>query len=130
MAGQLYIRRIVLAGLLSLGWSVPQAASADVILVMGEETGCFWCARWNRDIAPIYPKTPEGQAAPLRRIDIHDPIPEDLTFKTPLRFTPTFVLMQDGVELTRLEGYPGEDFFWGLLQRMLNEADISFKTAG
>jgi hypothetical protein len=31
------------------------------------------------------------------------------------------VLVKDGVEVARLEGYPGEDFFWGLLGRMLSE---------
>jgi len=90
-------------------------------LVMVEEAGCIWCARWDREIAEIYPKTPEGQAAPLRRIGLHDEIPVDLNFDRRLIFTPTFVLMEHGQELARIEGYPGEDFFWGLLEKMLRE---------
>lgn len=82
----------------------------------------MWCARWNAEIAPIYPKTPEGQAAPLRRIDVNDPIPDDLTLKTAPHFTPTFILVDDGIEVARIEGYPGEDFFWGLLGVMLKQA--------
>ena len=97
---------------------------AETRLIMAEEDGCVWCARWNEEIAPIYPKTPEGRAAPLQRLDVHDPPPEALQFARSLHFTPTFVLMVDGVEASRIEGYPGEDFFWGLLGQMLIAADV------
>lgn len=100
------------------------SAVADTVLVMVEERGCIWCARWNDDISEIYPKTVEGAAAPLQRMDIHADRPDDITFQRALTFTPTFVLVVDGKEVSRLEGYPGEDFFWGLLGRMLAEAEI------
>lgn len=103
---------------------------AEMALVMVEEQGCMWCARWNAEIGPIYPKTPEGQAAPLRRIDIHDPIPDDLTLKTSPHFTPTFILLDDGTEVNRIEGYPGEDFFWGLLGVMLEQSGTTLETNG
>ncbi|AZV77012.1 hypothetical protein EBB79_03280 [Parasedimentitalea marina] len=99
-------------------------AAADTVLVMVEEKGCVWCARWNDEIAHIYPKTTEGKTAPLRRMDIHAARPDDLTFSRSLNFTPTFVLMVDGQEASRIEGYPGEDFFWGLLGQMLSDANI------
>ena len=99
---------------------------ADPVLVMAEEPGCMWCAAWNRDIGPIYGKTGEGAAAPLRRIDITDPIPDDISLARGINFTPTFVLLVDGAEVSRLEGYPGEDFFWGLLGRMLDDGEIPF----
>tara|TARA_R110002094_G_scaffold89971_19_gene92694 strand:+ start:4980 stop:5348 length:369 start_codon:yes stop_codon:yes gene_type:complete len=99
-------------------------AAADTALVMVEEKGCVWCARWNEEISHIYPKTEEGAAAPLRRIDIRAPRPDDLSFARKLTFTPTFVLMVDGKETSRIEGYPGEDFFWGLLGQMLSQASI------
>ncbi|MGB5871926.1 MAG: hypothetical protein WBH04_17185 [Albidovulum sp.] len=100
------------------------AAAAETVLVMVEEKGCIWCARWNSEIADIYPKTDEGKAAPLRRLDIHAAQPDDLTFSRSLHFTPTFVLMIDGQEMSRIEGYPGEDFFWGLLAQMLSDARV------
>lgn len=90
-------------------------------LVMFEQPGCHWCERWDAQIAPIYPLTPEGKAAPLRRLDIHATLPDGLTLARPAIFTPTFVLIRDGQELARIEGYPGEDFFWGLLGMMLAE---------
>ena len=100
------------------GWSF---AAAGTELVMVEEPGCVYCARWNAEIGPIYPKTEEGKAAPLRRVDLTDGLPKDLRFKTRPVYTPTFILMQDGQELHRIEGYPGEDFFWGLLDKMLEQ---------
>ncbi len=103
------------------------SAFAEATLVMAEEPGCMWCARWNSEIGPIYPKTSEGQAAPLRRINILDPIPDDITLSRRVNFTPTFVLLVDGVEQSRIEGYPEEDFFWGLLGQMLMQEDIPFE---
>lgn len=117
----MFLRRILVSIFLLV--SSALAAAADLSLVMVEENGCIWCARWNDEIAHIYPKTPEGQSAPLRRIDIHAALPDDLTFARRLSFTPTFVLMQDNLEISRIEGYPGEDFFWGLLKKMLEKAD-------
>ena len=99
-------------------------AMAETRLVMAEEEGCMWCARWNEEIGQIYPKTPEGRAAPLQRLDVHETPPDDLQFARSLHFTPTFVLMVDGVEASRIEGYPGEDFFWGLLGQMLTAAHV------
>lgn len=101
-----------------------QAAEQDKMqLVMFEQKACEWCEVWNEQIGPIYPKTPEGKRAPLRRVDIHDPHPADLSEIRTSRFTPTFVLVSKGQELGRINGYPGEDFFWGLLGRMLKNHD-------
>ncbi|WP_439154180.1 hypothetical protein [Yoonia sp.] len=106
--------------------AAPTTAVAEVRLMMAEEPGCVWCARWNAQIAPIYPKTAEGAAAPLLRINIKEPLPDDITLRRTINFTPTFVLLVDGMEVSRIEGYPGEDFFWGLLGRMLEQGDIYF----
>jgi len=94
---------------------------AETELVMFEQDGCHWCAVWFEEIGPIYPKTSEGRRAPLRRVDIHAPMPEDLAGIEESRFTPTFVLMHDGREIGRIRGYPGEDFFWGLLGQLVEK---------
>ena len=109
---------------------VAHSATAGTILVMVEEKGCMWCARWNSEISEIYPKTPEGAAAPLFRIDIHDERPDDIVFSRALTFTQTFVLVKEGREVSRIEGYPGEDFFWGLLGRMLGQANVDVSGEG
>lgn len=118
----MFLRRIIIAVVLVCS-SAP-ALLAGTFLIMVEEKGCVWCARWNEEISHIYPKTPEGNAAPLQRIDIRAARPEEMTFARALTFTPTFVLMVDGQEVSRIEGYPGEDFFWSLLAQMLANANI------
>lgn len=93
-------------------------AAAELIMV--EEHGCIWCARWNAEIGPAYPNTSEGRFAPLRRVDISD-IPDDLTILRRVNYTPTFLIVENGQEITRIEGYPGQDFFWPILNHLLLE---------
>ena len=100
------------------------AAEAQALrLLMVEERGCPWCAAWTRDVGPEYPLTEEGRRAPLERVDIRSAPPEGVEFVRPARYTPTFILLRDGVEVGRIEGYPGEDFFWGLLGALLDKAE-------
>ncbi len=95
------------------------ALAAELIMV--EQHGCYYCEVWNDEIAPIYPKTAEGKAAPLRRVDMHEEHPTDLEFASSVHFTPTFILVEDGQELARFEGYPGEEFFWWMLSEMMRK---------
>ncbi|MGO1117080.1 transcriptional regulator [Rhodovibrionaceae bacterium A322] len=100
-----------------------QAVAAE--LVMFESATCEWCEVWDEEIAPIYPKTEEGKRAPLRRVDIYETRPQDLEHIKGIRFTPTFVLMENGEEVGRIRGYPGEDFFWGLLGQIMEKLPSS-----
>jgi len=96
--------------------AVP-AHSAE--LVMFERAGCPYCEQFDRDVAPIYPRTPVGRQAPLRRVDIYAPIPRDLGFVRVERVTPVFVLIDQGREIGRIRGYPGEVNFWGLIENLV-----------
>lgn len=107
----------------------PAGARAETLLLMAEEDGCHWCAKWNKEIAHIYPKTVEGRTAPLKRYDLHGEAP-DVTFEKKVRFTPTFILVHNGAEVGRIEGYPGEDFFWSLLNMMFTQANIPLDQTG
>ena len=73
------------------------------------------------EIGPAYPKTDEGKYAPLMRRDIGLGAPEGGRYARRVNFTPTFILMEDGTELARIEGYPGEDFFWPILTQLLKD---------
>lgn len=97
--------------LCSLFGVAPRAAE----LVMFESSTCEWCEAWNNEIGVIYDKTEEAKLAPLRRVSIEDPRPQDLEQIRGIHYTPTFVLISDGREIGRIQGYPGQDFFWGLL---------------
>lgn len=105
--------------------SGPVRAEDGFDLVMVEQRGCAYCIRWHADVGPEYPITPEGKFAPLRVVDLRA-LPDDLTLARRPVFTPTFILVRDGQEIGRIEGYPGEDFFWALLGRLLTEADADW----
>lgn len=116
------MNRIVPLVALAIGLALPATASRAAELVMFERPGCAWCARFNAEIAPIYGKTAESRTAPLRRVDLKDPLPADLAGIDPGPFTPTFVVVQEGREIGRIRGYPGDTFFFGLLDRILSNA--------
>ena len=109
----------VLIGLMPIGAAAANSASAE--LIMFESATCPWCAAWDRDVGIIYDKTDEGKQAPLRRADVDAPRPTDLRHIESIVYTPTFVLTEHGREVGRIVGYPGEDFFWGLLGDLLRK---------
>ncbi len=102
-----------------------EASGKKAELIMFEHDGCPWCIAWHRDVGRVYAKTWEGKAAPLRRVDILQPLPDDLDNLVVERASPIFVVMVNGEERGRIRGYPGDDFFWGLLGKILNDAGIS-----
>ena len=101
--------------------ALAPAHSAE--LVMFEQKSCVWCQRFDREIAPAYGKATEGKRAPLRRLDIAQPLPADLAFIRRERFTPVFVLVDQGREIGRIRGYPGDIFFWGVLANLIERLD-------
>lgn len=113
---------VAIVGAMLIAFAGNRAGAAE--LVMFEQAGCPWCARFDREIAPIYGKTAEGRRAPLRRVDIARPLPPNLAFVEIERFTPLFVLIDRGREIGRIRGYPGEDHFWGLLGLLIGKLDL------
>ena len=90
-------------------------------LLMFESDFCPFCEKWNEELGEVYAKTTEGKRAPLRRVDNDLRWPDDLGDVRPIRYTPTFVLVDDGAEVGRITGYHQEDFFWGLLGELIEE---------
>jgi hypothetical protein len=121
MSSQTAIRLVIRAfvALFAVAMLVRAAGAAE--LVMYRSAGCPWCAAWDREIGPIYPKTDIGQRVPLRMVGLDRGGDPTIHIRSPIRYTPTFVLVENGQELGRIEGYPGDAFFWGLLERMVEQ---------
>lgn len=97
-------------------WSLASASPAGASeLVMFERRGCSYCQKFEQDVAPVYAKTEEGRRAPLRRIDLSQGVPPEVALAAPVRFTPTFVLVDEGREVGRITGYASDEAFWGLM---------------
>jgi hypothetical protein len=114
---------VVALGAMFFALTMAHVQAAE--LVMFEQPGCAWCLAFDREIAPAYGKTDEGRRAPLRRVDMRGPLPDDLSFIAAERLTPLFVLVDKGREIGRIRGYPGEDHFWGLLGVLIKKLDQS-----
>jgi hypothetical protein len=101
----------------SIGFS---ANAAELLMV--EQKGCVWCQRFDAEIAPGYGNTEEGRLAPLRRVDLRQPWPAGITVNEGARLTPTFILIgDDGREVGRFVGYPGDQFFYPALGELLKK---------
>lgn len=114
---------VLVAGIAAPLISIMEARAAE--LVMFESPSCEWCEAWDRDVGVVYHKTDEGHLAPLRRVEIHGSRPEELEGVDGVVYTPTFVLLEEGRELGRITGYPGEDHFWGLLEVLLEKLNAA-----
>jgi len=104
------------------------AAAAELSMLMVEQPGCHYCARFDDEIAPKWPKTDEGRAAPLQRMRLGAEPPAGVTLDAPPPLTPTFVVLVDGTEHGRLVGYPGEDFFWPMIAQLIERAGTDLTT--
>jgi cytochrome c551/c552 len=103
--------RLAAAVLIAALWAGAAHASE---LVMFEQPGCGYCQRWDRDVGALYGKTAEARAFPLRRVDIASQKQSGIVLTAPVRFTPTFVMVDNGREVGRITGYANDDTFWGL----------------
>jgi hypothetical protein len=92
----------------------PVTADAAELLVFGRD-GCVWCQRWDREVGAGYGKTDEARVLPLRHVNIDKPAASGVALVSPVRYTPTFVVVDKGREIGRITGYAGDDAFWGLL---------------
>lgn len=110
-----------IAAVLSFFLAAGLAGAHAAELVMVETKGCPWCILWNREIGPAYPHTPQGKRAPLKRVDLSAVSSLGHSLAEAVRATPTFILIDDGREVGRITGYPGADFFWGMLDQLIEK---------
>ncbi len=102
--------------------SLPHVASATELLAVMRDN-CPYCRAWEIQVGSIYNKTDESRVAPLHRIAIDELGRTHYIFNEPVRYTPTFVVMDRGVEIGRIVGYSDEAMFWGLLREILDRME-------
>jgi thioredoxin-related protein len=110
--------RTFVAAAFAVGLSLWSAAAQASELVMFEQAGCVFCQRWDRDVGALYGKTDEAKALPLRRIDIQNQKASGVALASPVRYTPTFIVVDNGREVGRITGYSNDDAFWGQLDAL------------
>lgn len=99
-------------------------------LLMVERRGCIYCEKWDAEIGPGYAASTEGQQAPLLKVDLNGTWPDGIVLGARPFLTPTFILLEHGHEQARIEGYPGDEFFYPLLGGMLRDHAAHGKAGG
>lgn len=93
--------------------SAEQRTPQELVLVTSDH--CPFCKAWERDVGKIYGSTPYARQARLRRVDIAEvdsALPE---LSADVFGTPTFLILENNMEVGRIEGYQSSDlFFWAL----------------
>lgn len=97
----------------------PDIRTAQAVLLLIEDPGCPYCARWDRDVRQGYVNSEEGRFAPLVRRFRGAP---DVAFLANVLYSPTFVVLAHGREVGRIVGYQGPDFFWSEIAGLLAKA--------
>lgn len=100
------------------------ARAETLTLIMVDDPACHYCRRWKKEVGGGYHRTSEGRAAPLKRVGRDS---KALANFAPVIYTPTFILAQNGRELGRITGYPGQLYFWEELSQMMSSAGINTK---
>lgn len=125
--------RAAFCGLLWGALALATAARAEdglfdgrTLLVMVDDVGCVYCAKWDRDVRAGYEASAEGRFAPLERHRIGS---NALVGLGRLAYTPTFVLIVRGREAGRIVGYGGADFFWAEIEQLYAKAGFRPDTA-
>ena len=82
---------------------------------------CSYCQAWELDVGAVYDKSPYAPTLPLTRVDIGSKKLGDVTFQKPVVGTPTFLIIHNGQEIDRQNGYIGAEMFWWWLSEYAAE---------
>jgi len=101
-----------MAGLFGLLVWLSHPALADTRLLMVTSDYCPFCRAWERDVGAVYDKSPYAPDLPLSRVELGAAMPDDVALVAPVRGTPTFLVLRDGREIDRQQGYIDAEMFW------------------
>jgi len=104
----------------SLQAAETEPAAGALIMITSES--CPWCRAFEDEVGNGYHNTAESHYLPLRRVDFHQPLPDDLAHLTPAFVTPTFIILHQNLEVARIQGYPGAELFWWQLSEFIPES--------
>ena len=93
----------------------------STVLLMVEDLGCPYCARFDAEARDSYVNSAEGRLAPLVRRRRGDPAIARLER---IVYSPTFVLLVEGREVGRSVGYRGADLFWMEIASLMRKGGL------
>ena len=100
-----------LAGPSSLSRTAPKTE-----VVVFEIGGCKYCTVFRDNLGARYQASTTNAVAPMRYVDVGRLDPADFQLASDITTVPTIVLMQDGKEIDRVEGYPMSEVLFGMVK--------------
>lgn len=114
------MKRLAAALLIAFGL-MPTGAALAAELVYVEHDGCYYCYRFNHQMAQAYAASATGKKVPLRPVELLSRWPEDLKGIDRPPYTPVFILVEKGRELGRFNGYSNPAQFNRDLRKLLEK---------
>ena len=103
---------------LSQFWVLRPLGRRRWILSCSSRRSCGTCKVFKREVLPIYAASPAGKVFPLWVVEMGGKAPFRLN--EPVTFTPTFVWVDNGVEVGRFSGYFGKEKFFSIVNKAAN----------
>lgn len=110
-----------------LGWSAAlilgsifangpgSAVAAELVIFSSQD--CHVTQKFRREVTTEYQGTKGAQTFPLRFVDI-DEASDRIVLARPATTSPTFVFVDNGIEIARFTGYPGRKHFLHLMDEV------------
>ena len=91
-----------------------QTTKSEVVVF--EIGGCGHCTAFRDNLGARYLASTTNAAAPLRYVDVGKIDPDTFHLRGEITTVPTIVLLQDGREVDRVEGYPVSQALFGMVK--------------
>lgn len=92
-------------------------------LVVFEHPDCTYCPIFRSRVVPRYQQSAHAAEVPLRFVDVTGAEADRLALNAPIRMVPTTVVMKDGREVDRIDGYWGTDNFLKMVAYIIDKAE-------
>lgn len=94
----------------------PAGGRAKTEVIVFEIGGCQYCTAFRDNLGARYLASTTNAAAPMRYVDVGRLDPRSFQLRSDITTVPTIVLMQDGKEVDRVEGYPLSEVLFGMVK--------------
>ena len=113
-------------GVLLAAVIMPMNTALADRLVYVYSPGCGACMKFDKEVGAIYDKTKESAQLPMMKIELGQWQQGDHSLRQcdteDVFATPTFINLQDCIEVDRITGYSSDELFWFALERMDNRS--------
>ncbi|WP_303463076.1 SoxS protein [Paracoccus sp. 1_MG-2023] len=110
-----------------VSWIPLRAAAAPGLqLMVITSRDCHESADFRREVMPGYGRTPAARVAPMIEQPMDAAWPDGLAIGRMPRVTPSFLILQGGVEIARFEGYSDAATFHERLSSALSRSGAAY----